>query len=58
MDTIAIEIDAELANNYIRNYREFCPGAETGSFDDLALLQAFVHDRLREEAEFIAEENE
>jgi hypothetical protein len=56
MDTITIRIDAELAAAYVRQYRELLPERVTEALDDERLLEAFVHDRLREETEFLAKE--
>jgi hypothetical protein len=58
METITITIDEELAREYIRQYRKFNSSASPEALDDASLLQAFVHDRLREETEFITKEND
>ena len=58
MDAITIQVDAELATEYIRRYREFSLNLALETLDDEHLLLAFVHDRLREETEFIRKENE
>ena len=56
MDTITIKVDADLAREYIRHYREFSPDPRTNALDDERLLEAFLNDRLREEIEFITNE--
>jgi len=58
METISINVDADLAREYIHRYRAFQPDPHTAALDDERLLEAFMHDRLREEIQFIVKEVE
>jgi hypothetical protein len=58
METITIKVDADLAREYMQLYREFQPDTATHALGDDSLLEAFVHDRLREEIAFITGEVE
>ncbi len=55
MDTIILEIDASLAQEYRRKYHERFQN-ETVKLDDSSFLRAFLEDRLREELDFLENE--
>lgn len=55
METVKIEINAELAREYFRKYQEVCRQQKARKkFQDF--LRAFAEDRLREEIEFLDKE--
>src|SRR5205823_6383609 len=58
MPTISINVDADLAREYIDHYRAFQPDPHSAALDDVRLLEAFMHDRLREEIQFMVKEVE
>ena len=58
MDFIAIEVDGDLARQYMDRYRELFQVRRVARLSDKDFLRAFVEDRLREEFEFLGEEAE
>lgn len=56
METIGIEIDAQLANEYFRKYRRIFRSKRTARMKYQEFLRAFVEDRLREEIKFLEQE--
>ena len=58
MDTIAIDVDADLARQYMDKYREAFQDSRIARLSDQDLLRAFVEDRLREEHRFLSDEAE
>jgi len=56
MKAINLKVDADLAEEYLRKYREVFKDRQTAELDDRSLLRAFVEDRLREELEFLIKE--
>jgi hypothetical protein len=57
MDTFGVVVDSNLARQYLERYREVFPVSRIPAISDEGLLQAFVEDRLREELEFLNEED-
>ena len=55
MKTITIKIDAYLANEYCRKYRQIFETSEILCEDDI-FLRGFVEDRLGEELDFLNNE--
>jgi hypothetical protein len=51
-----VKVDADLATEYCRKYRERFPESLATQLDDESFLVAFVKDRLLEELKFIDDE--
>lgn len=58
MDAIAIDVDADLARQYMEKYREAFQDPRVARLSDEDLLRAFVEDRLREEFAFLSHKAE
>jgi hypothetical protein len=57
MDSVTLVVDGNLARQYLKKYREVFQVYRVAGISNQNLLQAFVEDRLREELEFLNDED-